>query len=223
MLASWARGRRIDSLWVYCCFHILIPFRFLRDRRKKWDGGTKKWDQKVGPKSGTNRHLNVYISLFSSYYCQQPLWPSIQDARLRSERKSDRVPRLAPLGLYFSFHISAVQKSLCAIGLSWGYSTIILPLPSQTNNSFQSGRICMGRNDDNSCVILTIQTVPLSFKKSGTTQHHQPPTTWVDFLWIFIDNYPREFPTINHIYPNEKSCSFFKCSYDPPERCPTSP
>ena len=49
MLTSRSRGRRIDSQWVNCFLHILIPFRFLRDRREKWDGGTKKWDQKVGP------------------------------------------------------------------------------------------------------------------------------------------------------------------------------
>ena len=35
---------------------ILIPFRFLRDRREKWD---QKVGSKVGPKSGTNLYFDL--------------------------------------------------------------------------------------------------------------------------------------------------------------------
>ena len=67
------------------------------------------WDQKVGPKSGTNRHFDLYISLSFSHLCEQPLWPSWQDTRLRSERKSDRISLLTLL--FFSCHILAVHKN----------------------------------------------------------------------------------------------------------------
>ena len=143
------------------------------------------------------------------------MWPSAQDGRRRCEGKTDRF--LLSLCSFFPHFGSKRSKRRLDIleenrRLIHCFSFISSIPTFLLKTHFRLCRICMGRNHDNSCVILTIQTVPLSFLKSGTTQHHQPPTTWVDFLWIFMDYFPREFPTINHIYPYEKSALFCKLS-----------
>ena len=88
---------------------------------------------------------------------------------------------------------------------------------------FRMRRIYMGRNDDNSRVTLTIRTVPLSFLKSGTTLHHQPPTTLNGFLSDFWRLFSRG---VSHDKPHlslREIVPFYKIICETPYAVPTSP
>ena len=164
-LASGSCGCRIDSRWVQSFLYVLIPFLFLRDRREKWDGGIKKWDQKVGP---------IVILIFKYIYFTVNPVKSLSGRAHKTLANGEGESWIDSHSAHF-FHISASEKVGCAIVNHRIFLRTFhdYPVPSFTNNQshfpfktlFKTGRIYMGRNDDISCLILTIQAVPLPFKK----------------------------------------------------------
>ena len=173
---------------------VLIPFRFLGDRRKKWDQsvgpkrGTKAWDQKVGPKSGS--HFFFFVILIFKHFYFSILNMECLDGRAhKTLAYGARGSRIASRSMHTLFSTFRIQKVEMVIRYSWGESAIISLFPFRSSiptfllkAHFRTGRIYMGRNDDFSCVILTIQTVPLPFKKVGlpSTTNHRPHE------WIFV-------------------------------------
>ena len=164
MLASGARGCRIESQWVYFWFPFWFPSDFYEIAAKNGTvgpiSGTKKWDQKVGP---------IVLLIFKYLHFRFTHVISLGGRAhitlafgARERRASDRFPRWAHSFFTFWFpkKVDARSDILEEIPrLSWPF--------------------------------LHKQTVPHFFLKCGTT--HNQPHHWiiVGFSWIII---PGSFP-----------------------------
>ena len=104
---------------------VLIPFRFLRDRRKKWDQsvgpkrGTKKWDQKVGPKVGPTFWSLFFVNLMFKYLYSSTLHMERFDGRAhKTLAYGARGSRIASRSMHTLFSTFRIQKVETVIGYS---------------------------------------------------------------------------------------------------------
>ena len=90
----------------YSFLPILIPLRFLRDRRKKWDGGTKKWDHKVGP---------IVILMFKNIYFPRICVISLRDRAhkaLADEERDGWIDSRSVHSLFSTFLLQKVETTM---------------------------------------------------------------------------------------------------------------